>query len=148
LSTDGTRHVAVMSAQVASDGSFVLYPLPAATSSTSTTGVTTTATTTTTYDLVIHGPQVATIIIKSIPVAAGDPSSSAAVSVGTVTPRAVTSYTFNMQAGSVALPAGALVDLYQTIPVSGEVPYVVDQVPVDPFSRALLYNEQVPTGTI
>src|SRR6185503_14095860 len=100
---------------------------PAATSSTTSTGPTTTSSTTTSYDLVIHGPQIAPIIIKSIPVAAGDPSSTAAASIGTVTPRAASFYTFNMAAGSVALPAGALVDLYQTIPASGEVPYVVDQ---------------------
>jgi len=148
LSTDGTRHVAIQSAQVGSDGSFVLYPLPAATSSTTSTGPTTTSSTTTSYDLVIHGPQIAPIIIKSIPVAAGDPSSTAVASIGTVTPRAASSYTFNMAAGSVALPAGALVDLYQTIPASGEVPYVVDQVPIDPFSRTLLYDEPVPTGTL
>lgn len=147
LSTDGTRHVAVQSVQVGSDGSFVLYPLPAATSSTTdSTGLTTTSSSTTTYDLVIHGPRIATVIVKSIPVAAGDPSTS--VSIGTVTPRAANDYTFNMAAGTVALPAGALVDLYQTIPASGEVPYVVDQVPIDPFSRTLLYDEAVPTGTI
>jgi hypothetical protein len=155
LSSDGTRHVAVQTVQVGSDGSFVLYPLPASTTPTTTTGLTTTTTgltttssSTTTYDLVIHGPHIATVIIKSIPVAAGDPSGSAAVSVGTFTPRAASSYTFNMGAGTVALPAGALVDLYQTIPATGEVPYVVDQVPIDPFSRTLLYDEAVPTGTI
>jgi len=148
LSTDGTRHVAVQTVQVGSDGKFVLYPLPAATPSTTSTGLATTSRSTTPYDLVIHGPQIATVIIKSIPVAAGDPSTTAAASVGTVTPRAATPYTFNMAAGTVALPAGALVDLYQTIPASGEVPYVVDQVAIDPFSRTLLYNESVPTGTL
>ena len=148
LSTDGTRHVAVQTAQVGSDGKFVLYPLPAATPSTTSTGLATTSSSTTPYDLVIHGPQIATVIIKSIPVAAGDPSTTAADSVWTVTPRAATSYTFNMAAGTVALPAGALVDLYQTIPASGEVPYVVDQVAIDPFSRTLLYDESVPTGTL
>ena len=122
---------------------------PPPTPSTTSTGLTTTSRSTTTpYDLVIHGPQIATVIIKSIPVAAGDPSTTAAVSVGTVTPRAATPYTFNMAAGTVALPAGALVDLYQTIPANGEVPYVVDQVAIDPFSRTLLYNESVPTGTL
>ena len=148
LSTDGTRHVAVQTVQVGSDGKFVLYPLPAATPSTTSTGLATTSRSTTPYDLVIHGPQIATVIIKSIPVAAGDPSTTSAASVGTVTPRAATPYTFNMAAGTVALPAGALVDLYQTIPASGEVPYVVDQVAIDPFSRTLLYNESVPTGTL
>ena len=148
LSTDGTRHVAVQTVQVGSDGKFVLYPLPAATPSTTSTGLATTSRSTTPYDLVIHGPQIATVIIKSIPVAAGDPSTTSAASVGTVTPRAATPYTFNMAAGTVALPAGALVDLYQTIPANGEVPYIVDQVAIDPFSRTLLYNESVPTGTL
>lgn len=154
LSSDGSRHVAVLSAQVASDGSFVVYPLPAAsvpttssTTSTTSTGLTTTPTSTTTfYDLVIHGPQIATVIIKSVPVTESDPSS--AVSVGTVSPRPAAFYTFDMQPGSVALPAGAVVDLYQTIPVTGELPYVVDQVPVDPYSRNLRTPESVPTGTI
>ena len=154
LSSDGTRHVAVRSAQVASDGSFVVYPLPAAsvsttssTTSTAATGLTTTPTSTITYyDLVIHGPQIATVIIKSVPVTASGASS--AVSVGTVPPRPASFYTFNMQAGTVALPAAAVVDLYQTIPASGEVPYVVDQIPVDPYSRNLLNPESVPTGTI
>lgn len=154
LSSDGSRHIAVQSAQVAPDGSFVVYPLPAAsvsttssTSTTSTPGLTTTPPSTTTfYDLVIHGPQIATVIIKSVPVTQSDPSS--AVSVGTVSPRPAASYTFNMQAGTVALPAGAVVDLYQTIPVTGELPYVVDQVPVDPYSRNLLNPESVPMGTI
>ncbi len=154
LSSDGSRHVAVESAQVASDGSFVVYPLPAAsvsttssTSSPTSTGLTTTPTSTTTfYDLVIHGPQIATVIIKSVPVTESDPSS--AVSVGTVSPRPAAFYTFDMQAGTAALPAGALVDLFQTIPVTGELPYVVDQVPVDPYSRNLLNPESVPTGTI
>lgn len=136
LSADGTRHIAVKTVQVASDGSFVLYPLAAGSSSP------------TSYDLVIHGPQIATAIVKSVPVSAGDPSGSAAVSIGTVTPRSATGFTFNVATGTQALPAGALVNLYQTLPGSGEVPYVVDQVSIDPFSRVLLADEQVPTGTI
>jgi hypothetical protein len=146
LSVDGTRHAAIQTVQVASDGSFVLYPLPV--SSSSTTSTTAATGTPTSYDLVIHGPQIATVIIKSIPVAAGDPSSAAAVSVGTVSLSPATSYSFNMEAGTVALPAGALVDLYQTIPAAGEVPYLVDQVAIDPYSRALLYDESVPSGAI
>ena len=137
LSTDGSRHIAVKTAQVATDGTFVLYPLPISSGSTGTT-----------YDLVIHGPQIATVIVKSVPVTAGDPSSSAAVSIGTVSPRSATPFSFNLAAGSQALPAGALVNLYQTLPASGEVPYLVDQVPVDPFARSLLADESLPTGTI
>jgi Domain of unknown function (DUF4382) len=138
LSADGSRHIAVKTAQVASDGTFVLYPLPASSSSSSTT----------TYDLVIHGPQIATVIVKSVPVAVGDPSSTAAVSIGNVVPHSATPFTFNLAIGSQALPAGALVNLYQTLPGSGEVPYLVDQVAIDPFARSLPADEALPTGTI
>ena len=136
LSTDGSRHVAVKTVQVASDGSFAMYPLSTSSSSA------------TTYDLVIHGPQIATAIIKSVPVSVGGPATSSAVTVGTVTLRSATAFSFNFAPDTLALPAGALVNLYQTLPGSGEVPYLVEQTPVDPFSRALFDDQLLPTGTI
>jgi len=57
LSSDGTRHVVVSSTAVGADGSFLLYPLPATTSRTGTW-----------YDVVIHGPGIATMIIKQVEV--------------------------------------------------------------------------------
>jgi hypothetical protein len=66
LSADGTRHVVVASAPVASDGSFTLYPLPTGTVSFNALG--SNNTNLTSYDLVIHGAGIATIIIKSVQV--------------------------------------------------------------------------------
>jgi len=54
LSADGSRWVVVSSTAVLSDGSFLLYPL--ATNSSTTSPLT--------YDVVIHGPDIATIIVK------------------------------------------------------------------------------------
>jgi hypothetical protein len=54
LSADGTRREVVASAPVASDGTFTLSPLPADKSNI------------TYYDVVIHGPGIATIIIKNV----------------------------------------------------------------------------------
>ncbi len=136
LSSDGSRHVAVKSVQVASDSSFVLYPL--ATSSNSATR----------YDLVIHGPQIATVIVKSVPVAVGDPTTAAALSLATVAPRSTSAFSFNIAPGTAALPAGALVDLYQTLPGSGEVPYLIEQTALEPFSRALFADQSLSAGTI
>ena len=136
LSSDGSRHVAVKTVQVASDGTFVLYPLPGSSSSA------------TNYDVVIHGPLIATVIIKSVPVTVGDPTTVGVVSVGTVTPRSATAFTFNIAPGSAALPAGALVDLYQTLPASGEVPYLIEQTALEPFTRALFADQALSTGTI
>jgi trimeric autotransporter adhesin len=58
VTPDNSRHYVVASAPVNSDGSFTLYPL-AINSSTSSPD---------TYDIVIHGPGIATIIIKDIQV--------------------------------------------------------------------------------
>ena len=136
LSRDGSRHLAIKSVQVASDGSFLLYPLSTSSGSA------------TTYDLVIHGSQIATVVIKSVPVTVADPSTTGAVSVGTVAPRSVPSFSFNLVPGTQPLSAGALVNLFQTLPGSGEVPYLIEQTAVEPFTRTLFTDQAVATGTI
>ena len=128
LSTDGTRHIAVNSAPVHSDGTFTLYPLA------------TSASSPTSYDLVIHGPSIATIIVKGVTVNVGTSSSTTTptpVNIGTLTPRQATPFPVNV-ATATPLPAGALVGFYQTLPSTNgttEVPYLIEQIPIDPFSR-------------
>jgi hypothetical protein len=135
LSADGTRHVAINSAPVRTDGTFTLYPL--ATSSSSPTS----------YDLVIHGPAIATIIVKGIAVNVGDPASTTPVSIGTVTPRAATSFKVNLTT-TTPLPAGALVGFYQTLPGTNEVPYLIEQQPIDPFTRAFASDRAISAATL
>jgi len=135
LSTDGTRHFAVNSAPVKSDGTFTLYPLSTSSSSP------------TSYDLVIHGPGIATIIVKGVTVNAGDPSSTTPVNIGTVTPRAATSFKVNLNTSN-PLPAGALVGFYQTLPGNGEVPYLIDAQPIDPFTRAFNADQAQSAASI
>jgi len=150
LSADGTRHVVVSRAPVHADGSFLLYPL--ATSSSSPAD----------YDLVIHGRGIATIIIKSVQVTLASSSASGttstgtaanstinAVSVGTLIPRAAGSYTANVgTATGAALPAGAQVGFYQTLATAGEVPYVIEASPIDPFNETLANAQALSTGTL
>jgi hypothetical protein len=135
LSADGSRHVAVNSAPVASGGTFTLYPLPTSSSSP------------TSYDLVIHGPGIATVIVKSIPVSVGDPTTTTPVNIGTITPVAATSFLVNLNP-TTPLPAGALVGFYQTLPGSGEVPYLIDAQPIDPFSRTFDINQAESIASI
>ena len=166
LSADGTRHVVVASAPVATDGSFTVYPLAANSSNN------------TSYDLVIHGAGIATIIIKDIiipptgkggisaatltggssgttsPTTTSTTSSTTStvstsntdtspitpanlVSLGTLLPRAASTYTANIANASAPLPAGAEVGFYQTLPGSGEVPYLIEVQPIDPFNQVL-----------
>jgi hypothetical protein len=159
LSADGTRHFVVARAPVASDGSFTVYPL-AANSSTNTS-----------YDLVIHGPGIATIIIKNILIPAttsngvstagttatgttANPDTSPVtpanlVSVGTLVPRAAGAYTANVAtAAGAPLPAGAEIAFLQTLPSSGEVPYVIEASPLDPFNQVLANPQSLSSGTL
>jgi Domain of unknown function (DUF4382) len=119
LSADGTRHVAVSTTTVQADGSFLLYPLAA-----DTNGVF--------YDVVIHGPGIATIIIKAVEIVLPSTSSNAlspssttitptttsstttsstttantsannVVAIGTFTPRTSSSYTANLATSPAA----------------------------------------------
>jgi uncharacterized protein DUF4382 len=162
LSADGTRHFVVARAPVASDGSFTLYPLAANSSNN------------TSYDLVIHGPGIATIIIKNILIPAtgsngvsttGTGTSTAGtttnpdtspitpanlVSVGTLIPRADGGrYTTSITtAAGAPLPAGAEVAFYQTLPSSGEVPYLIEAAPIDPFNQTLGNAQSLSAGTV
>jgi hypothetical protein len=151
LSADGTRHVVVGRTPVHTDGSFLLYPL--ATSSSSPAD----------YDLVIHGAGIATIIIKAVKVTLASSTSAATttstaaanattintVSVGTLIPRAASSYTANpAPASGTALPADAQIAFYQTLATAGEVPYVIEASPIDPFNQVLASPQALSTGTV
>ena len=166
LSADGSRHFVVASTPVNSDGTFTLYPLAANSSNI------------VDYDLVIHGHGIATIIIKSVQIpptrsaTIGTPTGTTTsstttsttsstttssaitptnlVSVGTLIPRAVTSsYSTNIVApAGPALPAGAQAAFYQTLPTSGEVPYVIGASPIDPFNQNLANVQLLSADTV
>jgi uncharacterized protein DUF4382 len=180
LSADGTRHIVVARAPVASDGTFTVYPLPTSTASFNAFGTNTTNLTS--YDLVIHGPGIATIIVKSVQIppvnspSGGFGTGSATiggtvastttstigtnpdttpvtptnlVSVGTFVPRAAGTYTANVATAAAApLPAGAGVAFYQTLRANGEVPYVIEAAPIDPFNQVLANAQSLSTGTV
>lgn len=162
LSADGSRHFVVASAPVNSDGGFTLYPLAANSSNI------------VDYDLVIHGHGIATIIIKNVqipPTSTATSSTTTAstttstttptttsgtitptnlVSIGTLIPRAATSsYSTNILApAGAALPAGAQAGFYQTLPTSGEVPYVIEASPIDPFNQNLANPQLLSADTV
>ena len=222
LSADGTRHEVVSSTSVQADGSFLLYPLPATTSNYGTW-----------YDVVIHGPGIATMIIKQVevidcnsnnsnnpfssssnsnnpfssnsnsyssticaansssnslfssnstnstgllssnsllPSSSTSPFSSTSTTTmptsttgttnssaqnvttigGTLTPRTATAFTANIAAAAPdsPLPAGARVEFLQTLNREGEVPYVIETSPVDPFNQELFFPQTLSTATI
>jgi hypothetical protein len=180
LTADGSRHQVVLTTTVQSDGSFLLYPLPASKSGTF-------------YDVVIHGSQIATMIIQSVEVTLASSSTSGSLfnrntgttnngstgtstnttntsttgttsttsttsttnssannvtAIGTLTPRSATSFTANLATSPASmLPAGSLVKFYQAIR-QGEVPYVIEYSPIDPFAEVLYAPQALSGGTI
>lgn len=121
LDKDLDRHVVVGSAAVRLDGSFVLYPLPLDDDEDVTE-----------YDLVIHGPQIETIVIRDVPVAEALPINASDVIQG-VRPAPADSFEANLDAATPVAPRGARVGFYQTLPDEDE-PYLIDVLPVDPLS--------------
>jgi hypothetical protein len=152
VSADNTHHVIVASAPVQTDGTFTIYPL-ASNSSTPTV-----------YDVVIHGPNIATIIIKNVSVTTTTPSltgaaatagsvatttATGAVSIGTFIPTAANAFVANITPTATAsLPPGAAVTFYQTLPAASELPYAIDEVGIDPLNLNLQTSEQLSNGPI
>lgn len=152
LSADGSHHVIVASAPVQTDGTFTIYPLQS------------NSATPTAYDVVIHGPNIETIIVKNVSVTTTTPSltgaastagsvatttASGAVSVGTFIPTPTNAFLVSLAPTSAAsLPPGAAVTFYQTLPASGEVPYAIDEVGIDPLNLNLQTPEALSVGAI
>ena len=132
LSGDGTRHVIIKGTHVDANGNFTLYPLSTASGAASS------------YDLVIHGPDIETVIIKSVPVAAGAPGTATA-QLGALPLTAATAFLVNVNTSSPASPTSSLVGFYQTLPLSAEVPYLVETRAMDPIS-GVFATDQVLSG--
>ena len=150
--TSNPHHVIIASAPVQTDGTFTIYPLQS------------NSKTPTVYDVVIHGPNIATIIIKNVSVATTTPSltdaasttgsvatttASGAVSLGTFIPQAADAFSTQIIPSTTSpLPGSAAVTFYQTLPASGEVPYAIDEVGIDPINGNLQTPEVLSLGAV
>ncbi len=136
-SADGSRNVPVLSAPVRSDGTFILYPFPTDDDSP------------TTYDLVIHGSGIQTIIVKSVPVQSGTPTSASTVNLSNIAVTvAATTYPVNLAAATPLATRGARVGFYQTLNASGEIPYLIEERTVDPITGAFALDQSIPSDAI
>ena len=129
------RRVEIASAPVRADGTFTLYPLPLEDDDA------------TTYDLVIHGPAVTTIVIRGVPIAEGAPVAGSNVALGTITLIASDTYRVNLAAGSAVAPSGARVQFYQTL-ADDDAPFIVEQRPVDPLTGRFATDEPLSAAPV
>jgi hypothetical protein len=126
-----------LSAPLRSDGTFILYPFMTDKDSPPT------------YDLVIHGPGIQTMIIKSVPVQSGSPSSAATVNLNNVAlVKAAATYPVNVATASPVATRGARVGFYQTINASNELPYLIEERTVDPVSGLFALDQTLPNDNI
>jgi hypothetical protein len=125
VDSTGTHHVIVARQLIGTDGSFVLYPLPATKSSK------------TYYDVVVSCASADTVIIKSVPVVAGAASASTSIQSTTIPLSVAPTVYADVSASNATLPGGARVTFYQTVDASGEIPYAIDGTAVDPITRRL-----------
>lgn len=135
VSSDGTRHVIAKTTRVGANGTFILYPLSTASGAPSS------------YDLVIHGPTIQTVIIKSVPVTNSAPGSASAL-LGSLTLTAADAFLVNFTANTPAAPSSSLVGFYQTLPLSSEIPYLVETRAVDPISGVFASDQALSGGSL
>ncbi len=115
LDPDGIRHSIVKSTRLGSDGSFTLYPLPIAEDDD--TG---------TYEIVVHGPGVQTLVVTGVTVEAEETSE---LQDSDITLPASPHFLVNT---STAGYGGTAAEFYQTLPGSSR-PYLIDFTAVNPF---------------
>src|SRR5262249_32953548 len=100
------------------------------------------------YDLVIHGPRVQTVIIKAVPVSAGSPDTASTVSLSNLTLAAANTFAVNVTQTSPVSPRGALGGFCETLPGSGEIPYLIDERGVDPLTGVFDDDRTLSAGNI
>jgi hypothetical protein len=120
LSTDGTRHVVVLTTSVNASGDFTLYPLPLSSS------------TTTLYDVVIHGPTIATIVIKNVELTANSSTTTTTPAMTTNSTNTTTPTVTTMTPTTTATAATGT----HTVSIGTLVPRI-----------ALTYSPPTPTPT-
>jgi hypothetical protein len=118
----GALHYVVRSTSLRADGSFTLFPVPLPTLPGGTA-----------VDVLIRGRNMATMIIRNVPVTAGTTTS---LTQNAMPATASSEYTATMAAGTLK-PSGAWVTFYQTLPGAGELPYVVNFRQGNPFTGTL-----------
>jgi hypothetical protein len=129
VDADNTRHSVVKSTRLRSDGGFTLYPLPADDSDKGT------------YDIVVHGPGISTLLVTGVPVQAGQTTSLQASSIPL---SATSSFLVNTNA---TVYGGSSAEFYQTLPTDSK-PYLIDAALVNPFGVGFDADLALSTGPL
>jgi hypothetical protein len=140
LSADGLYHEEARSVNVAADGSFVLYPLPAQAAA---------------FDVVIHGGNMQTMVVRGIfvdPTGLLQPFPTALSSASTPLEPVLDTSERAVTVSNALAPAAGRVFFGQTIAGSGggagDVPYVIACDAADPLTGHVLHPVVLPGGPL
>lgn len=129
VDADNTRHSIVKSTRPRGDGSFTLYPLPAGDSDPST------------YDIVVHGPGISTLLVTGVPVQTGE---STSLQDSSIALSAASSFLVNT---NTSVYGGTRAEFYQTLPTDSK-PYLIASAPVKPFGVGFVADLALSTGPL
>ncbi len=139
LHPSGNYHVATRYTTIRPDGTFTLYPLRVPAGQTSKT-----------IDVLVRGRNMASIIVRNVPVNAGTtPASNPTTLSANALPLTLgTEYTAN--AASPLSPTGSWVNFYQTLTATGqaEVPYEIRYRHIDPFTGLFFEDIALSNGPL
>ena len=134
LSAEGLRHVVSRSTPLAADGSFILAPLTIASGGAASS-----------YDVVITGRNLQTVIIKDVKVKRAASAATLLETATKIQPSAIpltlgAEFNVNVDPAFPISPRGATLSFYQTVAGGSEVPYPIVFTHVDPLSGTLANN--------
>lgn len=137
LAADGSRRVVARATTIRPDGSFTLFPLnvPASASSKS-------------YDIVVRGRNMETIIVRDVPAVKGTTPSSNATQVSAAPLPLTLGAEYTVSMAAPLAPTGGWLNFYQTLPGANEVPYEVRFRHVNPFTGDLPVPFALSAGSL
>ncbi len=139
VSADGTHHQVTRATTVHSDGTFTLFPVTVASG------------TSQSYDVLVRGRAMETLVVRGVPVTVGTTPTNGATQVSSA-PLPITigsEYTVNLS--SAMSPTGSWVDFFQTLPATLDpagVPYEVRFRHVNPFTGLIEIPFPLSEGSI
>ena len=123
LSPDGTRHFDARATIVKPDGRFALFPLPSGT----------------TFDVLIRGRNIETMLVKGVTAPAGSTpaSGAAALQAASAIPLTINSSEYFANFSNTLAPTSGFAIFQQTLPGAAEVPYEVRWANTNPYTGKL-----------
>lgn len=134
LSPDGSRHIDARATTVKPDGTFALYPLPSGA----------------TFDVLIRGRNIDTMLVKGVTAPAGSTpaSGAAALQAAAAIPLTVNSSEYFANFSTALAPTSGFAVFQQTLPGAGEVPYEVRWGNTNPFTGKLVLPMALTNGPL